>query len=215
MFAALDDARAAVLGEGARFVEELEPILSESLQIGFERLCIGQADHAMRLEGPARAALQQAVDRATDAGVNRVLERLRSPEIWLAPHTAPHLPVKEQPGWSMDVPGWIARVLRDRRRGSDRLSIGALDDPANRIWVALLGAAGPLDGVLEEAGFSPGRRRIGGRFGVGPRSLHQLDPNGTLQRSWKRYRAAYERLIALTEDLGDDPEGGQAAGPTG
>ena len=214
-FATLDDARAAVLAEGARFVEELEPIMRESLQAGFERLCIGQADRAMRLEDPARAALQDAVDRAIEAGVSRVLERLRSPEIWLAPLTAPELSAREHPGWSMSVPEWVTRVLRGRGRGSHRPSLGALDEPTNRIWVAVSSAATPLDPVLQEFGFRPGRPRLGGgSFGVAATNLPQLDPSGTLQRCWRRYRAAYEHLLALTEDLDDDPRGGRAAGPT-
>jgi len=214
-FATLDDARAAVLAEGARFVEELEPIMRESLQAGFERLCIGQADRAMRLEDPARAALQDAVDRAIEAGVSRVLERLRSPEIWLAPLTAPELSAREHPGWSMNVPEWVTRVLRGRGRGSHRPSLGALDEPTNRIWVAVSSAATPLDPVLQEFGFRPGRPRLGGgSFGVAATNLPQLDPSGTLQRCWRRYRAAYEHLLALTEDLDDDPRGGRAAGPT-
>jgi hypothetical protein len=56
----------------------------------------------------------------------------------------------------------------------------------------------PLDTVLQEFGFTPDRRRIGGgRFGVVPRTLPRLDPSGVLQRRWKRYRAAYERYEAL------------------
>ena len=215
-FAALDDARAAALAEGARFLEELEPILRESLRVGFERLCIGQADRAMRLEAPARAALEDAVDRAIHAGVNHVLERLRSPEVWLAPLTAPGLSAREHPGWSVSVPEWVTRMLRRRARGSDRPSLGALDEPTNRIWVAVSSAATALDPVLQEFGFRAGRRRLGGgSFGVQAAHLPQLDPSGTLRRCWKRYRAAYERLIALREDLDYDPGGGRAAGPTG
>lgn len=197
-------------------MQELEPILRESLQAGFERLCIGQADRDMRLEGPTRDAFHDAVDRAIQAGVKHVLERLRSPEIWLAPLTAPELSVREQPGWSMSVPEWVTRMLRKRSRGSDGPSLGALDEPTNRVWVAVSSAATAMDPVLQEFGFRPGRRRLGGgSFGVQAANLPQLDPSGTLQRCWKRYRAAYERMIALTDDLDDDPGGGRAAGPTG
>jgi hypothetical protein len=215
-FAALDDARAAVLAEGARFVEELEPILGQSLRVGFERLCIAQPDRIIRLDGSARVTLDEAVDRAIAEGVARVLGRLRSPEIWLAPLTAPELSASEHPGWSMNVPEWVTRMLRGRGRGSDRPSLGALDDPTNRIWVALSSAATPLDPVLQEFGFRPGRRRLGGgSFGVQAAHLPQLDPSGILQRCWKRYRAAYQRLIAFTDDLGEDPGSGSAAGIRG
>ena len=64
-------------------------------------------------------------------------------------------------------------------------------------------AAGPVDAVLDEFGFVPQRRRIGGgRFGVAPRALPRLDPSGMLQRPWRRYRAAYERYETLTRVTG-------------
>jgi hypothetical protein len=64
--------------------------------------------------------------------------------------------------------------------------------------VAISSAAKPLDPVLEEFGFRPGRRRIGGgSFGIAARTLPQLDPSGALGQRWRRYRGAFERLSAL------------------
>jgi hypothetical protein len=196
-FADLDAAREAVLAEAERFVAELEPALSDSLAAGFRRLLSEQADHAGRMDDPTREALHAAVDGAARVGVADVLRRLREPGIWLAPLTAPHLLAPQESGWPQWVPEWLAKAF-----GGDRAApeLGALDDPSNRIWVAISSAARPMDPVLEEFGFEPGRPRLGGgRFGIQPRSLPQLDPSGTVGRLWARYRAAYERLAALTD----------------
>jgi hypothetical protein len=196
-FAELEAARDAALVEAERFVEELDPILHESLRAGFERLCVRQAEHAGRLHPRTRDALDAAIDRAVGLGVEQVLERLRPPEIWLAPLTAPDLHVRDGPGWPEWMPGWAARVLGGGLGTAPTL--GDLDDPSNRIWVAISSAAMPLDAVLEEFGFRPERKRIGGgSFGVAARSLPQLDPSGALGPRWRRYRAAYERLSGLT-----------------
>jgi hypothetical protein len=195
-FAELEAVRVAVLAEAERFVEELEPILDASLHSGVERLTIAQADHASQMDHPTRIALEAAVGRATVIGVAAVLERLRPPEIWLAPLTAPDLHVRDGPGWPEWLPAWAARML-----GSDhgeRPALADLDDPSNRIWVAISSAAKPLDPVLEEFGFRPeGRRLGGGSFGVAARTLPQLDPSGALGQRWRRYRVAFERLSAL------------------
>ena len=194
-FVVLEAARERVLAEAARFVEALELVLGGSLGAGFERLCIRQADHIARLDPQTRAALDKAIRRATGAGVTEACERLRSPEIWLSPLTAPGLRPRTVPAVRLGVPEWIARLGGS---GGERLSLGALDDPSNRIWVAISSAAKPLDPVLEEFGFRPERKRIGGgSFGISARTLPQLDPSGALGQRWRRYRAAFERLSAL------------------
>ena len=194
-FAELESAREAVLAEGQRFVEELEPALGESLRAGFQRLRVSQAEHAGRMDAATTQALEAAVDGAAAAGVEQVIERLRSPEIWLAPLTAPHLVARVDSGWPDWMPEWLARAFG---REQNRPALGDLDDPSNRIWVAISSAARPMDPVLEEFGFEPGRPRLGGgRFGIQPRSLPQLDPSGALGRRWGRYRAAFDRLSAL------------------
>lgn len=199
-FADLEAAREAVLDEGGRFVHDLEPILRESLRAGFERLCVRQADQVGRLDPGTRASLDAAVDRSIALGAGQALERLRPPDIWLAPLTAPDLPERHEwmwPGW---VPEWVAGLFRV---GGRPPALGDLDDPSNRIWIAICSAAKPLDPVLEEFGFRPERRRIGGgSFGIAARSLPQLDPSGALGQRWRRYRAAYERLSALAASDG-------------
>ena len=194
-FEDLEAARQGVLVEGERFIGELEPILGESLRAGFVRLTLAQAGHAGRMDDPTRAALDEAVQRAIEIGVAQTVQRLRPPEIWLSPLTAPELPPRTNSARPLGLPEWIARLGGSAR---ETPSLRTLDDPSNRIWVAISAAAKPLDPVLEEFGFRPERRRLGGgSFGISPRTLPQLDPSGVIGRRWKRYRAAYERLTAL------------------
>jgi hypothetical protein len=194
-FEDLEMARRGVLVEGERFIGELEPALGESLRAGFVRLTFAQAGHAGRMDEQTRAALDEAVQRAIEIGVAQTVQRLRPPEIWLSPLTAPELPTRAQPAHSIGVPGWVARLGGSAHQGS---ALGRLDEMTNRIWVAISAAAKPLDPVLEEFGFRPERRRLGGgSFGVSPRTLPQLDPSGAIGQRWKRYRAAYERMAAL------------------
>ncbi len=193
--AELEDARGSVLAEAERFVDELEPILGEGLRAGLARLQVVQADVAGRLDAGTQAALGGAASRAIDLGVAEAIERLRSPELWLAPLTAPDLPPRTDPARPLGMPEWVARLGGTAR---ERPKLGPLDDMANRIWVAISAAAKPVDPVLQEFGFRPERGRLGGgSFGVAARTLPQLDPSGALGRCWKRYRAAYERLVAL------------------
>jgi hypothetical protein len=194
-FADLEAAREAVLAEAEAFVEELEPALRASLTSGFERLQVEQAGRVGRLDEATRAALDSAVERSVEVGVADVVERLRSSEIWLAPLTAPHLVSRSESGWPQWVPDWLAKAFG---AGQDRPELGVLDNPSNRIWVAISAAARAMDPVLEEFGFEAGRPQLGGgRFGIQPQSLPQLDPSGALGRRWARYRAAFDRLSAL------------------
>jgi hypothetical protein len=203
--AELEAAREAVLAEGEAVVDALVPSIGESLRAGVTRLRLEQPDVAARLEGPVVSAFDQAVEGAIRSGVAQVLERLRDPEIWLAPLTAPNLVVVKKEGWPTWLPEPFARLLARRQR--EPAALGEIDDPSNRIWVAVCAASAPLDAVLEEFGFRPGRPRIGGgRFDVGPRTLPRLDPTGGLRGPWRRYRDAYRRLSALTLD--PDPRGG-------
>ncbi len=195
-FADLEAAREAVLAEAEDFVQGLEPALRESLAAGVELLLREQAGHADRMDAATREALTDALSRAAEVGVADVVRRLRDPEIWLAPLTAPNLLIRQESGWPPWVPEWLARAFGG---GRDAPELGELDDPSNRIWVAISSAARPMDPVLEEFGFEPGRPRLGGgRFGIQAKSLPQLDPTGNLGRRWVRYRAAYDRLAALT-----------------
>src|SRR5262245_1418166 len=163
-FAELESARETVLAEGQGFVDELEQLLGQSLMAGFERLRLEQAEHAGRMEPATKRALEAAVVRAAGNGTAQVIERLRSSEIWLSPLTAPHLVARVDSGWPPWMPEWLARAFG---RQADRPELGALDDPSNRIWIAISSAARPMDPVLEEFGFEPGPPRLGGgRFGV-------------------------------------------------
>jgi hypothetical protein len=172
-FADLAGARDDVLAEAEGFRVELEPILATSLLAGLERLAGVQAAHVASLDEASRLALRETSERAVGTAVGSVTARLQDPDVWLSPQTAPELAAQNEPGWSLDVPSWLARLLRRGARVPHGL--GVLDDPGNRIWVAIASAAGPLDAVLQEFGFTPERRRIGGgRFGVVPRTLPRL-----------------------------------------
>jgi hypothetical protein len=127
----LEAARANVLEEAERFVEELEPVLGPSLHAGFERLRLAQPGHVGRLDGPTLAALEDAVGRAIELGVAETVERLRSPEIWLSPLTAPELPPRSDPARPLGLPEWVARLGGPAREGS---SLGRLDEMTNRSW---------------------------------------------------------------------------------
>ena len=63
-FAELEAARATVLEEAERFVEELEPLLGPSLHAGVERLRLAQPHHVGRLNEPtlAEPLYQEALD---------------------------------------------------------------------------------------------------------------------------------------------------------
>jgi hypothetical protein len=193
--AELEAAREAVLAEGQRFAAELEPLLPGSLQAGFERLCLRQLEHVARMDERTRAGLKAAVEAAVMTGVAETLGRLRAPDLWLAPLTAPDLRPPATSGSRLGVPGWIAGLGRGDREPPE---LGELDEPSNRVWVAISAAAKPLDPVLEEFGFrSEGHRLGGGTFGIAARTLPQLDPSGAIAKRWKRYQAAYGRLAAL------------------
>lgn len=200
-FELLERARDAVLAEAEAFRSELGPALDGALRAGIERLLERQAGHVAAMEQGQRRALEDALERAVGIAVRSVDERLRAPDVWLSPLVAPDLPGRETRGWPLDVPEWLARLLG---RGSrPRLGLGSLDEPENRIWIAVASASTSVDPVLVEFGFEPATRRIGGgRFGVGPRTLARLDPSGVLRQRWRRYRTAFERYEALTRVSG-------------
>lgn len=189
-------ARDAVLAEAEAFRGELGPLLARCLEAGVERVCAVQAAHLATMDRPTEEAFYAAATGAVRAGVEAATARLRDPDVWLSPLVAPDLPPRRHWGWPAWLPEWVARLLGGS--GRERVELGGLDDPSNRIWIAIAAATGPVDAVLREFGFEPGRPRIGaGRFGVGPRALPRLDPTGVLARRWRRYRAALERYEAL------------------
>lgn len=200
-FELLEQARGAVLAEAETFRAELAPALDAALRAGVLRLKANQAARAAGMDPATSSAFEEAIGRAIVAAVRAVDERLRLPDVWLSPLVAPDLGGPDPSGWSMNVPHWLARVMG--RPGPPRARLGDLDDPSNRIWVAITSAVPPVDAVLVEFGFEPSTRRIaGGRFGVGARTLARLDPAGVLRQRWRRYRAAYGRFEELTQITG-------------
>lgn len=197
-FDELAAARDQVLAEAEALRADVGPALDASLRLGLQRVLRGHAAYVATLDDATRRALDAALEAVVPAAVEGVLERLRDPDVWLSPLVAPDLPTPEPPGWPLDAPGWVARLARLAGGGRQRVRLGALDDPANRIWVAVCSAATSVDPVLVEFGFEPSSQRIGGgRFGVTPRNLPGLDPSGVLRQRWKRYRASLEHYEAL------------------
>lgn len=170
--AALEGARTEVLAAAREFTRAAGPIVAAAL--GRRVRALLETDRRARLSPELRPALDEAAARAIAAGVRGVERRLADPDVWLRPLTAPGV-----------VTG-----------------LGELDDPGNRVWVALLAAATPLDPVLEEFGLppDPAPNLGGGHYGLQPRTAAQLDPSGALVRTWRRYRNAYARYAALTRE---------------
>jgi hypothetical protein len=191
-----------VLVIGEEFRRTACPALDAALRWRLDSLVHARAAWFEAMKPEVQVAFRAAAGQAVTVAVAEVDRRLADDEIWLDPLTAPRLAGAPEHRWSSDRPEWfigIARLLAPRKRGPD---LGDLDDPRNRVWVALLSAAKPLDPVLEEFGLRPaGAPGIGGgSYGLAPPSVPQLDSSGTLSRLWKRYRAAYARYRMLLPD---------------
>jgi len=167
-------ARRAVLEVAARFTSLAGPILTETLDARLNALL---ASMEPDLGADVLTTLPRAAESAIRTSVRATIDRLEDPDVWLSPHT--RLEPTHRGGWTL----------------------GALDDPSNRVWIALTGAARGLDPLLEEFGLPapPRPGRGGGRFGLQPRTLPQLDPSARLARLWREYRSAYERYRGLLE----------------
>lgn len=186
-------ARDEVLAAAGRFTEAAEEVVADAVRRRFEALVAGSG-----VAEPARRAIREAGERALARGVAAMRQRLADPDVWLSPMTLPEEPPPREQGWSELVPEWLARLLTPRRRR--RTGPEALDDPANRIWIALSLVARALDPVLEELGVEPAPApALGGRYGLHPATLRQLDPRGRLARRWAEYRVAYGRFADLVE----------------
>lgn len=197
---ALEAARAEILGLAEDFAAAAGPILRTTLERRVEALLATHRDVREGLRGDDGAALEKGIERAIDVGVRTVLDRLADPDIWLSPSTTLGGPGGSEPGWDAAMPEWLITILRRLGRGAPRRPpLAELDEATNRVWVALLNAATPLDAVLKEFGLRPSTSPDpgGGHFGIQPRTAVQLDPTGLLVRLWKRYRPAYERYAAL------------------
>lgn len=170
-------AREAILSLAEEFAETARRTVETALTQAMERLVVRRAEWFNRLDDRTAAALRDAVQRTIQRSAERVGERLREPDLWLSPS-----------------------VLVDGEPQPE------LDHPANRVWIALLNAADPLDPVLTEFGLQPSDvpDRGGGHFGLQPNTAGELDPRGTLAGIWGKYRRLYEaylRALRAPEEL--------------
>jgi len=197
--AALEGARGEVLAIAEEFTRATGPILEAALRRRVRALIERERS---RLAPEVREALDGAAAGAIAAGVREVQRRLSDPDVWLRPLTAPGVVPRPETGWDGILPGWISDLLRRFGRREEPPGLGDLDDPGNRVWVALLSAATPLDPILEEFGLraAPAPNLGGGHHGLQPRTAAELDPSGALVRVWRRYRGAYVRYAALAGD---------------
>jgi hypothetical protein len=147
-----------------RFAKAAGPRLRAWLEESVERLVVAQADRFNELNPDAVAALRRGVAAATDKAAREATERLGDPDLWLHPTVA-----------------------------LDRGPTREIEQPNHRVWIALLRAIRALDPVLTEFGLD--RSAVpafgGGRFGLEPRRLGDLDRNGGLSRLWDRYLGVF------------------------
>lgn len=192
-------ARDEVLAAAARFTEVAVEVVPEAIRGRFHALVAG-AD----VPEPTRRAIREAGERALSRGVAAMRERLADPDVWLSPMTLREEPPPREQGWSDLVPSWLAHLLTPR--GRERPGPERLDDPANRIWIALSLVARALDPLLGELGLEPSPAPgLGGRYHLHPATLRQLDPHARLARAWREYRTAYARFADL---VGEEGSGG-------
>lgn len=186
---------------GAEFADAAGRAIEACLHRAMERLVADRSGWFEGLDDQTAGSFRRAVDEAIRAGAANVAASLRDPDISLSPMT---LLEREDPSpmAGLDVPEWFARLALRIAGGSPRDSISELDDPPNRIWVHILNAADPLDPFLREIGLSPSAVPDpgGGHFGLQPRSVTELDPEGTLRLFWDRYKRLYMTYVALRLD---------------
>lgn len=200
---ALEGARAEILAIAGEFSATAPALVEAALHRRLEALIESRPEWRDRLGSHGHQALRAAASRAVHAGSEEVRRRLSADELWLSPLTAPGVVAEPETGWDGQLPEWISGLLhRLSRRRARSVELGDLDDPGNRIWVALTAAAKPLDPVLGEFGLEPASvpDMGGGHYGITPRTAEQLDPSGTLVRLWRRYRVAHARYLALERD---------------
>lgn len=197
---ALEDARAEIAAIAAEFRDASGGIVVAFLRRRFEALVRDRPEWSGSLRPDVAAALREAADRTVEQGAADAVRRLGDPVLWLEPMTAPGVERSAGSGWDGELPVWLGGLLRRLSR-REAASLGGLDDPGNRIWVALLSASRSLDPVLEEFGLAPSPAPDigGGHYGLRPETAGRLDPSGTLERLWRRYRAAYGRYASLVE----------------
>lgn len=172
--ARITSAREEIVALAGEFAETARRTVETALTRAMERLVVQYADWFNHLDDRTARALREAVQRTIERSALRVGERLRDPDVWLAPSVV----VDGQPE-------------------------ARLDEPANRVWIALLNAADPLDPVLTEFGLQPSDvpDRGGGHFGLQPKTAGELDPRGTLVVLWGRYRKLHEAYRKALREL--------------
>jgi hypothetical protein len=191
--AAREGARAEIEALATAFADAAEPIVRAALERRVTVLLHAGAERLDELGPEVADALREAAASASSSGAAEIARRLREPDVWLRPLTAPGLR-PPTPGWDGSIPDWISGFLRRFSRREEP-GLGPLDDLGNRIWVALRSAANPVAAVFQEFGLQPA---AGARtFELLPKTAAQLDPSGTLQRLWKRYRVLHTRFVAL------------------
>jgi hypothetical protein len=176
------------------------PALDAALRRRLDALIVVQAEWWDGLDPDVRTGLRAATDAAVRTGVEGSMRRLEAEDVWLHPLIAPGIDA-ERAGWDASIPFWVIGFLRRvtaTRRGP---RVDALDDPGNRVWLALVSAARPLDPVLGEFGLPASSVPSvgGGHYGLAPKTAEQLDPSGGLVRIWRRYVRSHRRYEALAE----------------
>lgn len=196
---ALEGAIAEIRAVAAEFARAARPAVEEALRRRLEALLDARRSWFEALGPDIAGAFRTATDRAIAGGGAEVERRLADLDLWLDPLTAPGLAPRPESGWNSELPEWLIGILRRFATTRSGPALGELDDPGNRVWVAMLSAAKPLDPVIEEFGLPPSEIPDlgGGNYGLAPQSAAQLDPTGRLAGLWKGYRAAYERYAAL------------------
>jgi hypothetical protein len=195
---ALERARREISSIAAAFRAAAGPAVGGMLRRRLDALIEVRRAWWAGLADDVQEAFRSAAAGAIAAGEAETLRRLEPEDVWLQPLVAPGM--DEDPvGWDTSLPDWVTKLLQRFSPGRRGPEIDALDDPGNRIWLALLAAARPLDPVLEEFGLegSAAPALGGGRYGLQPKTAEQLDPSGDLMRLWRRYRLAHRRYAAL------------------
>jgi hypothetical protein len=197
---ALERARFEIADVADAFRAAAAPALATALTRRLDALIEARGDWWEPLAEDVRTGFRSATEGAMRTGVADAMRRLEDEDVWLHPLVAPGIDA-QRAGWDASFPAWLHTLVRrfaSTRRGP---VLEALDDPGNRIWLALVSAARPVDPVLEEFGLAPsGVPSVGGgHYGLAPKTAEQLDPSGAVLRVWRRYRLAHQRYVALAQ----------------
>lgn len=195
----VEEVRSEIAALAADFRRSIRPALEATLRERLEVLST-QRGELFDAAPDVREAFRLSISNAITHAASELDRRLSDEDIWLSPLTAPGLARALERDHGSSV--LAALVRRLARRSEPATALGELDDPSNRIWLAVLSAVRVLDPVLSEYGVQPSATPSigGGHYGLHPRSLAQLDPSGTLSRLWKRYHGIYERYAILTRE---------------